>query len=111
MTDQTLKIEVGSIVSGLLPTESVEITKIQALGKKYSLSYTGVNTHRAGSKIVTAEHIEALDVLTSEGEFNFKGDPLRFVLYAEAERIKSAYQFDPLFAINCSVVDPLPHQV
>ena len=32
-------------------------------------------------------------------------------MYAEAERIHSAYQFDPLFAINCSVVDPLPHQV
>ena len=111
MTDQTLKIEVGSIVSGLMPTESVEITKIQALGSKYSLTYTGVNTHRAGSKIVTFEQIEALDVLTAEGEFNFKGDPLRFVLYAEAERIKSAYQFDPLFAINCSVVDPLPPQV
>ena len=49
MTDQTLKIEVGSIVSGLMPAESVEITKIQALGLEYSLSYTGVNTHRAGS--------------------------------------------------------------
>ena len=111
MTDQTLKIEVGSIVSGLTLAESVEITKIQALGKKYSLSYTGVNSHRTGSKIVTTEQIEALEVLTAEGEFNFKGDPQRFVLYAEAERIKSAYQFDPLFAINCSVVDPLPHQV
>ena len=111
MTDQTLKIEVGSIVSGLTLAESVEITKIQALGKKYSLSYTGVNSHRTGSKIVTTEQIDALEVLTAEGEFNFKGDPQRFVLYAEAERIKSAYQFDPLFAINCSVVDPLPHQV
>ena len=111
MTDQTLKIEVGSLVSGLTPAESVEITKIQALGSKYSLTYTGVNTKKAGSKIVTLEQIEALDVLTAEGEFNFKGDPQRFVLYAEAERIKSAYQFDPLFAINCSVVDPLPHQV
>ena len=111
MSDQNLKIEVGSIVSGLSPSESVEITKIQALGSKYSLSYTGVNTHRAGSKIVTTEQIEGLEVLTADGEFNFKGDPERFVLYAEAERIKSAYQFDPLFAINCSVVDPLPHQV
>ena len=49
--------------------------------------------------------------MTSDGEFNFKGDPGKFVLFAEAERINSAYQFDPLFAINCSVVDPLPHQV
>ena len=73
MTDQKLKIEVGSIVSGLTPTESVEITKIQALGSKYSLSYTGVNTKKAGSKIITLEQIESLEVLTAEGEFNFKG--------------------------------------
>ena len=111
MNEHALKIEVGSIVAGLSPSESVEITKIQALGSKYSLTYTGVNTKKAGSKVVTLEQIDALEVLTSEGEFNFKGDSQRFVLYAEAERIKSAYQFDPLFAINCSVVDPLPHQV
>jgi SNF2 family DNA or RNA helicase len=36
---------------------------------------------------------------------------VRFSLFAEAERIHSAYQFDPLFAVNCSIVDPLPHQV
>ena len=111
MSDQTLKIEVGSIVSGLAPNESVEITKIRPLGSKYSLSFMGVNTRLSSSKIVTPEQIDALEVLTADGEFNFHGDPQRFVLFAEAERIKSAYQFDPLFAINCSVVDPLPHQV
>ena len=111
MTNQMLKIEVGSIVAGLVPAESVEITKIQTLGSKYSLSYVGVNTRRLGSKIVTKEQADALEVLTTDGEFNFWGDPEQFVLFAEAERIKSAYQFDPFFAINCSVVDPLPHQV
>ena len=29
----------------------------------------------------------------------------------EAQRIRIAYQFDPLFAVNSSVVDVLPHQV
>ena len=61
--------------------------------------------------MITEEQFSSLEVLTSDGEFNFKGDPDKFVLFAEAERINSAYQFDPLFAINCSVVDPLPHQV
>jgi hypothetical protein len=32
-------------------------------------------------------------------------------LFAEAERIASAFRFDPLFAVNCSIIDPLPHQV
>lgn len=104
-------IETGNIIKNLSPTEAVVIDKIRKLGSKYSLSYTGVNTNKRGSKILDEQQMSTLEVLTSDGEFNFKGDPEKFVLFAEAERINSAYQFDPLFAINCSVVDPLPHQV
>ncbi|MCC8144593.1 MAG: DUF3883 domain-containing protein [Tannerellaceae bacterium] len=77
----------------------------------YSLKYTGINSNKTSTKVVSKEQFKALEVLTSDGEFNFKGNPEKFVLFAEAERIRSAYQFDPLFAINCSIVDPLPHQV
>lgn len=104
-------IEIGNIVKNLSPTEAVVIDKIRKLGSKYSLSYTGVNTNKRASKILDEQQLSQLEVITSDGEFNFKGDPEKFVLFAEAERINSAYQFDPLFAINCSVVDPLPHQV
>ena len=104
-------IEVGNIVKNLLPTESVVINKIKQLGLSYSLSFTGVNSNKQSSKVITASQMEQLEVISNEGQFNFKGDPEKFVLFAEAERINSAYQFDPLFAINCSVVDPLPHQV
>ena len=104
-------IKTGNIIKNLSPTEAVIVDKIRKLGSKYSLSYTGVNSNKRASKILDEQQMEALEVLTSDGEFNFKGDPEKFVLFAEAERIKSAYQFDPLFAINCSVVDPLPHQV
>lgn len=104
-------IETGNITKNLSPTEAVVIDKIRRLGSKYSLSYTGVNTNKRASKILDEEQMLSLEIITSDGEFNFKGDPEKFVLFAEAERINSAYQFDPLFAINCSVVDPLPHQV
>ncbi len=104
-------VEVGNIVKNLSPSEAVVIDKIQKLGSKFSLSYTGVNSQKRGSKILDLQQLDALELLAREGEFNFKGDPEKFILYAEAERINSAYQFDPLFAINCSVVDPLPHQV
>lgn len=104
-------IQEGNIVRNLIPSEAVTIDKIKKLGTKYSLIYTGVNTQKRGSKIIDKEQLDKLEILTSDGQFNFKGDPDKFVLFAEAERINSAYQFDPLFAINCSVVDPLPHQV
>ena len=104
-------VEAGNIVKNLSATEAVVIDKIKKLGTKYSLAYTGVNSKKRASKILDEDQIAALEVLTSDGQFNFKGNPEQFILFAEAERVKSAYQFDPLFAINCSVVDPLPHQV
>lgn len=104
-------IEVGNIVKNINPSEAVKITSVKKLGNSFSLSYIGINSNKLGSKIFKESQIESLEVLTDTGKFNFKGDPEKFILFSEAERISSAYQFDPLFAINCSVVDPLPHQV
>lgn len=106
-----MPIQVGHIVRNLVVSEAVTIDKIQPLGSMVSLRFTGVNSNRANSKVITKEEFEQLEMLTEEGTFNFKGDPTRFALFAEAERINSAYQFDPLFAVNCSIIDPLPHQV
>jgi len=104
-------INVGTIVKNLIPSEPVVINKIQELGTMFSIKYTGINSNKSNSKVISVKECNQLIALTSEGEFNFTGDPEKFVLFAEAERIHSAYQFDPLFAINCSVVDPLPHQI
>lgn len=104
-------LQQGHIVKNLIPTEPVTINQIQALGDMISLKYTGVNSNKSSTKVVNKSFLEQLEILTTEGSFNFKGDPVRFALFAEAERINSAYQFDPLFAVNCSIVDPLPHQV
>ncbi len=104
-------VETGQIVKNLIPSEPVTINKVQKLGSMVSLAFTGVNTNRANTKVISLADYENLEVLTKEGSFNFTGDPVKFALFAEAERINSAYQFDPLFAVNCSIVDPLPHQV
>lgn len=106
-----MAIQPGQIVKNLIPTEPVTINKVQKLGASVSISFTGVNTNRANTKVISSSEFDSLEMLTEEGTFNFKGDPVKFALFAEAERINSAYQFDPLFAVNCSIVDPLPHQV
>lgn len=106
-----MNIQPGHIISNLIPTESVTITKVLPLGAMLALSYIGVNSQRANSKVISIAESEKLLVVTEEGAFNFSGDPVRFTLFAEAERIHSAHLFDPLFAVNCSIVDPLPHQV
>jgi len=106
-----MPIDIGQIVKNLIPSEPVTINQIQGLGRMVSVSYTGVNSNVSSNKVIPRDEFERLEVLTSQGIFNFTGDPTKFSLFAEAERINSAYQFDPLFAVNCSIVDPLPHQV
>lgn len=106
-----MTIIAGQIVKNLIPTEPVTINQVQPLGTMVSIKFTGLNTNKASTKVISTSEFERLEVLSEEGTFNFKGDPTRFGLFAEAERINSAYQFDPLFAVNCSIVDPLPHQV
>ncbi len=106
-----MAVQTGQIVNNINPNEPVVINQIQPLGSMVSIKYTGVNSNRANSKVISKDEFEVLEALSEEGTFNFKGDAKRFSLFAEAERIGSAYQFDPLFAVNCSIVDPLPHQV
>lgn len=101
----------GEIVNNLILSEPVIINNIKQLGSMVSVKYTGVNSNRVNTKVIPKEEFDSLEILASEGSFNFNGNPTKFGLFAEAERIHSAYQFDPLFAVNCSIVDPLPHQV
>lgn len=106
-----MTLNVGQIIKNLIQSEPVTINQIQDFGTRVSISYTGIDSNISSNKVITREAFEKLEVLTQQGIFNFTGDPKKFSLFAEAERINSAYQFDPLFAVNCSIVDPLPHQV
>lgn len=101
----------GQIINNLIPGEPVLLTSVQPRGQRISVHYTGKHTGMASTMVITQQRADELTVLAEEGSFSFTGDPTGFTLFAEAERIFSAYQFDPLFAVNCSVVDPLPHQV
>src|SRR5687768_17028957 len=96
------QIQEGQIVKNLIPSEPVSISRIQNLGTMVSVTFTGTNSRKVSNKVISMADFENLEVLTDQGNFNFKGDPQKFCLYAEAERINSAYQFDPLFAVNCS---------
>jgi len=105
-------VEKGQIIKNLIDAEPVTVLKCDSLGDgEYSIVFIGTNSERRDSRIISKEVLDNLEILTAENEFNFKGDPNGFLLFSEAERINTAYQFDPLFAVNCSVIDPLPHQV
>lgn len=106
-----MNLKSGNIVKNLISSEPVEITDITDFGDDVSIEYTGVNSRTNGDRILPKNELAKLELISRKGTFDFSGDPKKFTLYTEAERIKSAFQFDPLFAVNCSIVDPLPHQV
>lgn len=108
MTDQVINI--GDIVSGLDQSEMVEIRQVAPFGNKYLIRGITLQTKREIKRPLTKEKLLRLKKVRGSS-CSYDGDPDKFLLGAEAERIKIAYQFDPLFAVNSSIVDPLPHQV
>ncbi|MBM3145968.1 MAG: DUF3883 domain-containing protein [Chloroflexi bacterium] len=107
MTDTFLP---GDIVSGLEPDEHVEIRRVAPFGNRTLIEWVTVTSRREIRRLLGAEELARL-VKVRGSEYTFDGDARAFMLGVEAHRIRIAYQFDPLFAINSSVVDVLPHQV
>ncbi|MEJ5340502.1 MAG: helicase-related protein [Thermogutta sp.] len=100
----------GDVVKGLEPVELVEVRRIDRLGNKTLVEGVGLESHRLVKRPLSDEELAAL-VKVRGAQRTFDGDAQLFLLGAEAERIRVAHQFDPLFAVNSSIVDPLPHQV
>lgn len=100
----------GDIVEGLEPDEHVEIRRVVAFGSRILVEGVGVRSRREIKRPLTEEEFARLQVVRGSG-YTYDGDAEAFLLGVEAERIRIAYRFDPLFAVNSSVVDELPHQV
>ena len=100
----------GDVVAGLEATELVEIQRVAPFGSKTLVEGVGLQSRRLVKRPLADDEVAALETVRGR-QHSFDGDPHIFLLGAEAERIRTAHQFDPLFAINSSIVDPLPHQV
>ena len=107
--DQT-DLKPGDIVQGLNPNEHVEIRRVVPFGSRLLLEGIGVRSRREIKRPLVAEDLARLRLVRGQ-DYTYDGNAEAFLLRVEAERIRIAYQFDPLFAINSSVVDELPHQV
>jgi SNF2 family DNA or RNA helicase len=107
---ESLRFEAGDIVAGLEPDDHVEIRRIAPFGNKTLIEGVTVITRREIRRPLTGEDLGRLTKVRGT-EYTFSGNADAFLLGVEAQRIHIAYQFDPLFAVNSSVVDVLPHQV
>ena len=103
--------EVDSILTGPFWKEKVRVISSRQISEDMiKLDAVGVETEQYYPQVISSAD---LDSITIDEELNlrFNGDGESFFLFIESHRIRNAFQFDPLYAVNVSQIDPLPHQI
>lgn len=90
--------------------EPVRVLTVRSLGNRVQLEAVGIRTKKFYSRILAGDDLSQIHIASVSAR-SFSGNAEAFFLAMEAHRIRLAYQFDPLFAVNVSQVDPLPHQI
>jgi len=105
------QIKPGNILKGPFWPEEVRVISAATIGEtQIKIEAVGLKTQAFYNPIFSAEDVQAIEVL-EEKPFTFSADGELLFLYLESHRIRNAFQFDPLYAVNVSQVDPLPHQI
>jgi superfamily II DNA or RNA helicase len=100
----------GVLLEGDYWPEPVRILAVEHLGTRVRIEAVGVKSSQFYPCILSAaelKHVRVVDEAVRD--FGARGEA--FFLAMEAQRIRYAYQFDPLFAVSVAQVDPLPHQI
>lgn len=100
----------GDVLYGDFWPEPVRVLTVQEIGTRTKIEAVGVNTRQFYENIFNPQDLSNVRV-RSEAFRDFGGNGEAFFLAMEAHRIRYAQQFDPIFAVNVSQVDPLPHQI
>ena len=104
-------ITAGMVITAPIFPEPVKVMNVRHIGSdKIKLEAVGQNTRMYYSPILGREELSQIKV-AQEKTFAFTGDAEDVFLYLEANRIRNAFQFDALYGISVSQVDPLPHQI
>src|SRR3954454_13962224 len=103
------EIHVGSIVTGPLLPEPVEVLAVVPIGGSMKLIGKGCKTGLVRDPVLTPAQLSQLRC--SPLHESFDGNPSMFRLGIEAYRLGLAYEYDPYFSLSIARVDPLPHQL
>ncbi len=101
----------GARIRGLLPDRSVNVVQVAWHGTAaITLTYRD-DQGRVGDQLLYRDDEVRLEIEAAGAAFAFDGDGRLFRLVSEATRIRLAYLFDPILAVNTSSIEPLPHQI
>jgi superfamily II DNA or RNA helicase len=108
MEDKNLKE--GNIIEGPFWPERIRVISCRKVGTSLEIYGVGLDSGRFYPRMLTEADLEKIRCVELR-ERDFSGDAESFFLVIEGRRIRLAHQFDPLYAVNVSQIDPLPHQI
>jgi hypothetical protein len=68
-------------------------------------------TGKVANELLYRHDESRLEIAEQGRPWSFDGDGDLFQLVSETQRIRLAHLFDPVLAVNTSLIDPLPHQI
>jgi superfamily II DNA or RNA helicase len=87
----------------------MRVVHTEEVGERLRIEGPGLRTGQYRQLLLDREQLTQVRIIPAEGVYD--GNPLRFRLGVEAQRLALAYEHDPYFSLSISRVDPLPHQV
>ena len=101
----------GAMVKGILPDGLITVIQAKWHGSNVvELTYKD-SSGSPRCELLYRDREPILEIASAGLPWSFDADGKLFRLVSEARRIRMAYLFDPLLAVNTSLVDPLPHQI
>ena len=104
------KFRPEGVLKGPFWPEPIRVISCKSLGKSVEIYGVGLTTGKFYPRVLTEEDLAKVELIELKKR-DFSGDPEAFFLVIEGKRIRYAHQFDPLYAVNVSQIDPLPHQI
>lgn len=103
-------LSAGLKVAGIEPDGPVELVAVSWHGNT-AVTVTYRYNDSVQERILYRGDEEQLEVAGHANRWTFDAPGDDFRLAAEARRIQLAHLFDPMVAVNSSLIEPLPHQI
>lgn len=106
-----VNLQPGDIVTGPIFSEPVKVLASRTISPALTkIEAVGLHSKRYYDPVLNPAELAAL-TKSSEQHLAFTGEAEHVFLYLEGMRIRNAFQFDPLYGVSVSQIDPLPHQI
>ena len=103
------ELKPGMVIQGPVLPEPIEVLVVTPLGEMIKITGAGKRTGQVHQRVLHPDQLAVLDSGPEQAPYD--GDPTRFRIGVEAQRLALAHEYDPYFSLSIARVDPLPHQL